>query len=55
MISLLVLGMHGTCIFVFGYLAVIGLGFSWCDNGFNLAFPFLDSHGVMRFFHLVEL
>ena len=27
----------------------LGMGFSRCDNVFNLAFPFLDSHGVVEF------
>jgi hypothetical protein len=48
-------GMHGTCMCVFGSLVVIGMGFSRCDSVFSLAFPFLDSHGVMGFFYLVEL
>ena len=46
--------MHGTCMCVFGSLAIIGMGFSRCDNGFNLALSFLYSHGVMGLFHLVE-
>jgi len=40
---------------VFGSLVVIGIHFSRCGSGFSLAFPFPDSHGVMGFFHLVEL
>jgi len=47
--------MHGTCMCVFGSLAVIGMGFAKCDNGFSLALPFLNSHGVMGSFHLVEI
>ena len=39
---------------VFGSLFVMGIGFSKCDNGFRLGFPFLDSHGVMGFFYFVE-
>lgn len=45
--------MHGTC--VFGSCFVIGMRFSRCDSGCNLALPFLGSHGVLGFFHLVEL
>ena len=41
--------MNGTCMRVFGSFAVMGMGFSWDDSGFNLALPFLDSHGVMEF------
>jgi len=47
--------MHGTCMCVFGSLVIIDMGFSRCDSGFNLSVPFSDSHGVMGFFHLVEL
>jgi len=32
--------MHGSCIFLFGSFFVIGMSFSWFDNGFNLALPF---------------
>jgi len=39
---------------VFGSLFVMGIGFSKCDNGFSLGFPFLDSHGVMGLFYFVE-
>ena len=46
---LAIFGMHGTCMGVFYSLVVIGMGFSRCDSGFNLALPFLDSHGVMGF------
>ena len=48
-------GMHGTCMCVLGSLAIIGMGFSRCDNGFKLALPFPNSHGVVGFLHLVEL
>jgi len=47
--------MHGTCICVFGSLVVIGMSFVGCEIGFSLALPFLDSHGVMGLFYLVEL
>ena len=47
--------MHDTCICIFGSLAVIDMGFSRCDSGFSLALPFLDSHGVLGFFYLVDL
>jgi len=47
--------MHGTCMCVFGSLLFIRMGFSRCDNGFSLFFPFLHSHGVTGFFYLVEL
>jgi len=40
---------------MFGSLVFIGMGFSRCDNGLSLAFPFPYSHGVMELFHLVEL
>jgi len=49
------LWMHGTCMYVFGSLVIIGMGFFRCDNGFSVAFPFRDSHGVMGLFILVEL
>ena len=52
---LAIFGMHGTCMCVFGSLVFIGMGFSRCDNDFSLVLPFLDSHGVMGLFHLVEL
>jgi len=48
-------GMHGTCMCIFGSLIVIVMGFSKCDSGFILALPFSDRHGVMGFFHLIEL
>ena len=48
-------GMHGTCMCVFGFLVVIGMVLQGVIVVFNLAFPFPDSHGVMGFFHLVEL
>jgi len=41
--------MHGTCLCVFGSFVVIGMGFFGFNNGFSLAFQFLDSHGVMGF------
>jgi len=44
-------GMH--C--VFGSLVVISMGFNKCDSRFNLSLPFLDSHGEMGFFNLVEM
>jgi len=47
-------GMQGICMCVFGSLFVIGMGFDRCDSGFSFTFPFLDSHGVMGLFHLVE-
>jgi len=47
--------MHGTCICVFGFLIVNGVGFARCDYDFSLAFPFLNSHGVIGIFHLVDL
>ena len=47
--------MHGTCMCVFSSLDVNRMGFSKCDSGFILAFPFPDNHGVMEFFHLVEI
>ena len=42
-------GMHDTCMCVFGSLVVIGIGLTRRDSGFSLAFPFIDSHGVMGF------
>jgi len=47
--------MHGTCMCVFGTLSIIGMGFSRCDNGFSLSLTFHDRHGVMVFFHLLDL
>ena len=29
---LVIFGMHGTCMCVFGSLVIIGMGFSMCDN-----------------------
>ena len=48
-------GIHGTCMCVFGSLAITRMCFSRCDSSFSAALPFPDSHGVMGFFHLVEL
>jgi len=48
-------GMHGTCVCVFGSLVVNAIGFTKCDSGLSLALTFMDNHGVMGFFHLVEL
>ena len=48
-------GMRDTCMWFLRSLVFIGMGFSRCDSGFNLDFPFSDSHGVIGFFHLVEL
>ena len=55
MISLLFLEcMIHTCVYL-----VILLSLAWVLSGvtvvFSLALTFLDSHGVMRFFHVVEL
>ena len=52
------------CVFSLLYLACmvlhvivfcLGMGFSRCDNVFSLAFPFLDSHGVLELSCLVQL
>ena len=48
-------GLHGTCMCVFGFLVIIGMGFAICDSGFSLSLPFPNSHGVMGLFYLVEL
>jgi len=48
-------GHAGTCMCVFGSLVVIGMGFDRCDRSFSIAFPFLDIHAMMGFFHLVEI
>ena len=42
-------GMHGIGMCVYGPLVINGMGFSRCDSGYNLAFPFPDSHRVMGF------
>ena len=55
-----------SCVFSLLYLACmalhvvlcfLGMGFSRCESLFSLAFPFLDSHGVVEFscFGLVGL
>ena len=33
--------------YAFGSLVIMGMSSATCDNGFSLAFPFPDSHGVM--------
>jgi len=48
-------GMHGICMWFLGYVLSLAWKIAWIDSGFNLASPFLDSHGMMGFFHLVEL
>jgi len=46
---LVVIRVHGTCIWFTCHFAAIGIEFTWISNSSTLPFHFLESHGVMRF------
>lgn len=54
-VGFLCFGMHGIFMCVFGSLVSLAWVLTCVIVVFNLAFPFPNSHGVMGFFHLVEL
>jgi len=42
-------GMHGICMWSFGYDLALAWRISWIDSGFVYTCHFLDNHGVVGF------